>query len=410
MWLKVALFALIVCAGASARAADAPDGGRLLEEAWAVVRERLFAPGLVGPSWEAAREAYRPLAAEAADPEGASAAINAMLGELRLSHLGHYTPAAPAYFQLLDIFARAHKARVRQLFPGGEVAYETIGVFTREIAGRTFVSGVLESAPAHEAGLLRGDEIVAVDGAPFHPVRAFAGKAGQALRLTIRRAADAAPFELPVTPERLVPGQMFLEAMRGSVTVIEQGGAAVGYVHPWSYASPAYQRLLIEELSTGRLKDADALVLDLRDGWGGARVSYLDPFIPNAPSMQRTERGGGRSFDAFRWRRPVVALINDGTRSGKEILAHALKRHGLARLVGERTQGAVLAAQSFLLSDHSLLLVPVQDVTVDGVRLEGVGVAPDVPVLRPLPYSQGADPQLERAVELAAQAAQGAGQ
>jgi len=390
--------------GAAPALAAAPDGGRILDEAWATVRERLFSPALVGPSWEAARESYRPWAEAAGDPEAASAAINAMLGELRLSHLGHYTPADPAYYQLLDIFRGAHERRIRALFPGGEVAYETIGVFTREIAGRVFVSGVLEGAPAHRAGLLRGDELLSVAGAPFHPMRSFAGKAGQALDVTIRRGAGAEPQVVAVTPERLIPRAMFLEAMRQGVRVIERDGAAIGYIHPWSYAGQAYQRLLVEELSAGRLKDADALILDLRDGWGGARVGYLDPFVPNAPSMLTVERDGERSYENFRWRRPVVALINEGTRSGKEILAHALRKHGLGRLVGTRTQGAVLAAQAALLSDDSLLLIPVLDVSVDGDRLEGVGVAPDVEALRPLPYSQGADPQLERALAVAAEA------
>jgi carboxyl-terminal processing protease len=405
-----AVVAVALLGGVPAHA-DAPlDGGRILDEAWTRTRERLFSPALVGPGWDAAREAYRPWAAGADDAEAVSAAINAMLGELRLSHLGHYTPADPAYYQLLDIFRGAHERRIGELFPGGEVQYETVGVFAREIAGRVFLSGVLEGGPAHRAGLLRGDEIVAVAGAPFHPVRSFAGKAGQPLEFTVRRRADAEPFPVVVAPERVVPRAMFMQAMKASVRTIERDGVSVGYIHPWSYASSAYQRLLVEELSAGRLKDADALVLDLRDGWGGARIGYLDPFIPNAPSMQAIERDGERSFDGFRWRRPLVVLINEGTRSGKEILAHAVKRHGLGRLVGTRTQGAVLAAQAFLLSDDSLLLVPVNDVTVDGERLEGVGVAPDVHALRPLPYSQGADAPLDQAVGLAAEAARASGQ
>ena len=409
--LAVGLLALALLGGGSAAHAGEPlDGGRILDEAWTVTRERLFSAPLVGPAWDAAREAYRPWAAAADDPEGASTVINAMLGELRLSHLGHYTPADPSYFQLLDIFRGAHEQRIRELFPGGEVQYETIGVFSRVVAGRTFVAGVFEDGPAHRAGLLRGDELVAVQGAPFHPVRSFVGKAGELVELTVRRRADAEPFPIVITPERVVPRAMFMQAMRSSVRVIEREGVAIGYIHPWSYASPAYQRLLVQELSAGRLKDADALILDLRDGWGGARVGYLDPFIPNAPSMQSVERDGDRSFDGFRWRRPLVALINEGTRSGKEVLAHALKRHGLGRLVGTRTQGAVLAAQAFLLSDDSLLLVPVNDVTVDGERLEAVGVEPDVEVLRPLPYSQGADAPLDRAIEIAAEAARRAGQ
>jgi len=38
----------------------------------------------------------------------------------------------------------------------------------------------------------------------------------------------------------------------------------------------------------------------------------------------------------------------------------------------------------------------------DGQPLEGIGVAPDHEVERPLPYAAGADPVLEAAVELLA--------
>ncbi|MGH6816909.1 MAG: S41 family peptidase, partial [Hyphomicrobiaceae bacterium] len=39
------------------------------------------------------------------------------------------------------------------------------------------------------------------------------------------------------------------------------------------------------------------------------------------------------------------------------------------------------------------------DLEVDGVRLEGVGVVPDIEVERPIPYARGADPVLQRALE-----------
>ena len=53
-----------------------------------------------------------------------------------------------------------------------------------------------------------------------------------------------------------------------------------------------------------------------------------------------------------------------------------------------------------ILSDASLLYLGVADVRVDGVRLEGVGVAPDVVVERPIPYAAGADPQVDAAIEV----------
>jgi carboxyl-terminal processing protease len=60
----------------------------------------------------------------------------------------------------------------------------------------------------------------------------------------------------------------------------------------------------------------------------------------------------------------------------------------------------VVAGQVIPLSDDSLLFLAVQDIVVDGERLEGVGVKPDVEVPGGLEYAEGRDPQLERALEV----------
>jgi carboxyl-terminal processing protease len=117
--------------------------------------------------------------------------------------------------------------------------------------------------------------------------------------------------------------------------------------------------------------------------------------------LTRIDRDGHRSDYAASWRKPLVVLVDGGSRSGKEMVARALQRSHRAAIVGERTAGAVLAGQPFLLSGGSLLFLAVEDVRIDGERLEGGGVQPDVSVPAPLPYADGADPQLERALEVA---------
>ena len=67
----------------------------------------------------------------------------------------------------------------------------------------------------------------------------------------------------------------------------------------------------------------------------------------------------------------------------------------------------MLAARAFLLSDGSLLLLAVNDVFVDGQRLEGVGVTPTLEVPFPVEYAQGNDPQLERAIEFLTRSVRG---
>ena len=133
---------------------------------------------------------------------------------------------------------------------------------------------MVEGAPAHQAGLLRGDEILEADDAPFRPVASFRGKVGAPVRLSVRRTRGEAPMPLAVTPAELHPNASFLEGLRASARVIAAGGVRVGYVHVWSYAGWAYQRALENLIADGELRDADALVWDLRGGWGGAEPQY----------------------------------------------------------------------------------------------------------------------------------------
>jgi carboxyl-terminal processing protease len=372
----------------------------IFEEVWRLVQEHFYDPTFGGLDWAAVRARYWPVVAAAGSEAERSVVINRMLSELKASHTGLYTAADPAYYQLLDIFYGARRRPLKPFFPDGQVAYPGIGIFTKPHGDKTFIAGVLVGFPAQRAGLVVGDEILTVDGQPFHPLNSFATKVDREVTLTIRRRVDGPSADVVVVPERVQPNDMFLKAMEASARVIVANGVKVGYIHVWSYAGTQYQRLLERELSSGALKDADALVWDLRDGWGGAEAEYLHLFTGRAPTTTLINRDGRPSLANVTWRKPVAMLVNGGTRSGKEILAYGFKEYGVGEVIGERTAGAVLAGRAYLLSDGSLLLVAVSDVLVDGQRLEGIGVMPTIPVAFPLAYAQGVDPQLDRAVEV----------
>ena len=124
------------------------------------------------------------------------------------------------------------------------------------------------------------------------------------------------------------------------------------------------------------------MIWDLRDGWGGAVPEYLDLFNARAPTMRVTDRWGAHAFENVKWRKPVAMLVNGGTRSGKEVLAYGFKKYQIGEVIGTQTEGAVLAATAFLIG-RGLLLLAVEDVQVDGVRLEGVGVTPTIVLISP---------------------------
>ena len=397
---------------ASAETASQPDKAPAesnqadFDQVWELVRDRFYDPHLNGLDWEEERARFRPQAASAESREDGAAVINTMLAKLGASHTHYYTREDPAYYQLADIFAGALEHRgLDRIFPNGNVSYPGIGVFTEaDDLGRTFITGVIEGAPAHGASVLVGDEILSAGGQPFRPVESFRGKVGSSVSLKVRRASGAAPIAISVSPTDLHPNEMFLRGLKESARVIVTDKMRIGYVHVWSYASRRMQSALEDLMSDGPLKDADALVFDLRGGWGGAQPQYLDLFNPRAPTMQVKDRSGETSFVDVKWRKPVAMLINERTRSGKEVLAYGFKQYRIGELIGHRTEGAVLAATAFLIGDDGLLLLAVEDVLVDGQRLEGVGVTPTIEVPFDWRYAAGGDPQLDRAVEVLARA------
>jgi carboxyl-terminal processing protease len=394
----VALGMLRLASGAFAQVNALPATPPLIEEVSRLVTKHFYDREAVERIWAQARAAHT--AALPPDPTSkeVASALDAMLDELGASHTEHYLPGELAYYELLDVFARDEFApRLQKLFPKGEVAYTGIGVVPRILEGRVFLAAVYHGGPAERAGLLVGDEIVSADGKPFDSIGSFENRAGEPVRLEIRRVEAGPTFPVEVVPQRIRPNEFFLSAMRASVRVVEQEGRRWGYVRVWSYARRQYHHLLVEELAEGRLKDVDGLVLDLRGGWGGAQPEYTELFVGGAPIMTYAGRDGRENFASFRWRRPVVVLVDEGTRSGKEVVTYGLKRQGV-RVVGTRTAGALLAGRGFLLSDGSLLVLAVSDVRVEGERLEGLGVAPDIEVPFQLPYAAGRDPQLEAAL------------
>ena len=394
------LSSLIVALGQQARAEPAYDP--VFEEIWSAVNERFLDPDFNGVDWHAMRERYGPEVTAADNGTERAALINEMLGTLRTSHTRYLTPDEPAYYQLLGIFLPRNtglEATLAEKRPGTSTRYAGIGIFThRDPDGRVFVRDVIHGLPAAEAGLRVGDEIVSVAGAPFEPIASFANRAGEALVLSIRRERNAEPIELSVVPAELDGATMFLEALKASITIIERDGHRIGYARPWSYAGPQYQAALETALLWAKLREADALVLDVRAGWGGASPSYLNLFTDRQITWESIGRDGTRNAYPSAWTKPVVLLADGRSRSGKELLAYGFRKFALGPIVGERTAGDVVAGAPVILSDGSLLYLAVADARIDGVRLEGVGVPPDIDVPFEFRYSNGADPQMDAAI------------
>ncbi len=189
-----------------------------------------------------------------------------------------------------------------------------------------------------------------------------------------------------------------LEAAAGFVS-IERWPGNVAYVRLDTFGPYAQgvkgEDVYAEKLS--KVADADALILDLRENFGGypemvaLLVSYLVDAPPvhlldfwdhddnsTSPSWTRATVAGTR----FGGKKPVYVLVSKNTFSGGEEAAYDLQTMKRAVVIGEPTGGGANFAPRHPIDEHFTLSVPqgrpVSPIT--GTNWEGTGVTPDVVV------------------------------
>lgn len=117
--------------------------------------------------------------------------IDDALADLKVSHTRRIKPDTIDYYEVINIYDRSLRRDVSRLFPAG-IQYQGIGIVTRTILGKTFVSQIYPGLPAAKAGILVGDEIVTIDGKPYHITRSVRSRADMASPPRFRSAATNA--------------------------------------------------------------------------------------------------------------------------------------------------------------------------------------------------------------------------
>ena len=382
---QISLVAIVLGDLGSASSQGAPvDFSKRGQEIANTVRDRFFDKNKAD-AWYKTHGRY----ADSAQTEREFVTLTrSALEDLQSSHTAYYTPADRQYHDLVSIFRSYLKQK--------SVVVDSIGVdFTED----GFVRVVFAGGPGAKAGLRRGDKVLKANGEAFEPFGSFRGRSGQDVRLSIQSHRDEQAREVIVQPRRIDIADEWLEAQKQGSKLIERHGKTIAYMPFFTAAGKVYQDILREAISDTFAK-ADVLILDFRNGWGGADPTFLNLFDKMPPVLEQISRDGMRTRYDPHWRKPLIVLINGGSKSGKEAVAYAIRKHNIGTLVGERTGGAVLAGSPFLL-EGGLLYLAVTDILVDGERLEGKGVSPDREVEDRLEFAEGADPQLEAALELA---------
>ncbi|MGH7453236.1 MAG: S41 family peptidase, partial [bacterium] len=386
---KYTLAAIIfgICILGSSFAVQDSPYPRLFDEVCEKIETAFYDVKFVEEKFPEIKQAYKNRIAGVASEAEFSKLINEMLEKFNASHTNYYTPNDYAYYHLAAIFS--FLPEIKNLFGQQEIKYPSIGIITQEIGKQIFIASVLSGSVAEKAGLQIGDEILSVDGEPYSPIQSLQDKIDGETIFKIRKVPSGSPREVKAKPAMCDPKQEFLEAQRNSIRIYERSGKRIGYIHLWSYAGEEYHDEFLRAISSGALKSAEALIFDLRYGWGGASPEYLKVFTANIPVLKMIDREGKERIFNPHWDKPVAMLVNGSVRSGKELLAFGFKKYKLGTVIGEKTAGATLGGRVFVLSNKAILFLAVQDTRIDEVRLEGVGVEPDITVPMDIRYCQG---------------------
>jgi carboxyl-terminal processing protease len=171
--------------------------------------------------------------------------------------------------------------------------------------------------------------------------------------------------------------------------------------------------LFREALRKFMLSGKNELVLDLRGNPGGfleAAVDMASWFLPQGKIVVREDFGEGKEgqayrskgYDIFSDKLQMAVLVDEGSASASEILAAALRDHGVAKLVGAKTFGKGSVQELVRLTPETSLKITVARwLTPNGISISEAGLLPDVAADRTVEdFKAGKDPQLERALQL----------
>ncbi|MCX7805881.1 MAG: S41 family peptidase [Planctomycetota bacterium] len=335
------------------------------------------------------------------------------VGEVRRRIMERYVEEVPEE----QLFYGAMKGMAATLDPHSqflppeeyeEMDRQTTGKFggvgmeiSQEAPGVLVVITPIMGTPAHKAGILPGDRLLEVNGRSVRDMTVdlaanmLRGEPGTEVKISVEREGEDAPIELTLVRE-------IIRVKSVKIARMLEGEPKIGYVLLGRFQEDT-AKALDEAISGLESQGMAGLVLDLRMNSGGllsAAVETCDLFLDEGVIVETRGRTGhsspwgGEEREVFRARakgthprRPMAVLTDEGTASAAEICAGALRDHGLAILVGQKTYGKG-SVQSLMPVDvgsgrrGGLKLTTAYYYLPSGDRIHGRGIEPDVHVAR----------------------------
>lgn len=254
-----------------------------------------------------------------------------------------------------------------------------------EEGGPIYLEPILGN-PAAIAGVLSGDELLAIDGEEITPemtvqdvAERVRGEKGTVVVLTVLHPGEAEPVDIEVERSDILIPSVTYRLLREN--------DQIGYIQLTRFSGESANEIETAVLDL-QSQGATQLVLDLRGNGGGlldAAVAMADFFLTDGPILYQQSRGEEeRVYEATEETLapdiPIMILVDGGTASSSEILAGALQDRGRALLVGSSPSFGKGSVQLvYDLSDGSSVHVTASRwFTPDRHQLDQVGLQPDI--------------------------------
>ena len=286
-----------------------------------------------------------------------------------------------------------------------EGIYYGIGAYISKAATEDYcvISGTIENTPAEEAGLRADDIIYMVDGVDVggmdisEVVALIKGEEGTQVILTLVREGEEDYLEIPVERRKIESPTVSSEMLENNI----------GYIEITEFDDVTEDQFA-EALAECKANGMKALILDLRSNPGGNLSTVCEisrMVLPKGMIVYTEDKYGKRdeyTCDGIRKLEvPTVVLVNGYSASASEILAGAMKDHGIATIMGTTTFGKGIVQRVISLSDGSAVKLTVSKYyTPNGNDIHEKGIEPDVVVEFDADayYDDGIDNQLEAAI------------
>lgn len=274
--------------------------------------------------------------------------------------------------------------------------------------GNIVVIAPLKDSPAMKAGIKAGDIITAVDGKNMiglqsdEAVSLIRGQLDTPVKITVLHVGSKAVTDITIIRKEIKIPTLDTEKKNG-VFIIK--------LYNFSAESPDLFKGALIDFVNSKMQ---YLVLDLRGNPGGyleAAVNMASYFLKDGQIVVSERQGKNQTVVDHRSTGIVglpagikmVVLVDGGSASASEILAGALKDHGIAKVVGVKSFGKGSVQELVNFDDGSSLKVTIAKwYTPNGVNISESGIKPDIEALvaTTTPKGPPVDTQLMKAIEI----------